>query len=108
MKHIAVFKKKARKKGEDHFEAACGEEVPLGTMSQFDGEKVTYEGPINEFVEAALESDCDSCRTKVGVGRVNDSTWEGKKLGVKEHSKWEPQPMADAAQILEHVFNRRV
>jgi hypothetical protein len=34
------------------------------------------------LVIAAMESDCDACRTAVGVGGVNDKLWNGKTLGV--------------------------
>jgi hypothetical protein len=46
------------------------------------------------LVTAAMQSDCDDCRTAVNVGRVGDVRWDGRgKLGVQpEVAPYEPQP----------------
>lgn len=57
------------------------------------------EAPPNDtddFVDAAMQSDCDDCRThpSINVGRVNDVRWDGRgKLGVQPPvPAYNPQP----------------
>ena len=47
----------------------------------------------DELVDAALESDCDDCRTRAKVALKGDKTWDGRAIGVKQHPVYEPQPV---------------
>jgi hypothetical protein len=67
------------------------------------------EGPINEYVEAALASDCDECRVAIGIAQVGAGVWnnEKKKVGVHPEPTWDAQPMTNADEILAYVAARR-
>lgn len=47
----------------------------------------------DSLVTAALASDCDECRVKLGVARVNDKTWDGKSIGVRSEPVFVAEPM---------------
>jgi len=49
--------------------------------------------PGDKLVIAALSSNCDACRAKVGIAGVNEKTWDGKQIGVSKEVVWEPETM---------------
>lgn len=56
--------------------------------------------PFDVLVEAAMQSDCNNCRTAAGVGQTGDKTWEGKRLSATEPPAWTPEPMENADEII--------
>lgn len=56
--------------------------------------------PGDDFVTAALASDCDACRTAAGVARVNDKQWNGTVIGVRPEPFWTPMPMLRAEEMI--------
>jgi len=63
--------------------------------------------PDDGFVRAAMSSNCDACRRSVGVGAVNERTWEGKVLGVSPEPSYEAQPAPDAGDFIADAIRRR-
>lgn len=55
--------------------------------------------PIAPTVAAGMASDCDDCRTVLGVALVRDKKWSGETYGVRPEAAFEPEPMADADEI---------
>lgn len=88
MKHIRVTDKVGKKKV--FTRAACN--VQPNTEDQ--------------LVEAALASDCNDCRTIVGVASVNEKTWNGEVIGVRPDPVYDPKPYADL-EPLESIRKRR-
>ncbi len=54
---------------------------------------------IDLLVTAALASDCDECRVKIGVALVGDKNWDGKVIGQRSEPVYEPEPMKNADEI---------
>ncbi len=68
---------------------------------------LTQLGPEDSLTTTALASDCDACRTKLGIANTNDKTWSGAKIGVHPVPEWEAQPMADADALIESAMKNR-
>lgn len=62
-------------------------------------------GADDKLVDAAMQSDCDDCRTNpsINVGRVGDVRWDGRgKLGVQpELEPYEPKPIEILRKVIE-------
>lgn len=48
--------------------------------------------PGDELVEAALASDCNECRSAIGILVQHDKDCSGKEVGVKPEPKYEEKP----------------
>lgn len=46
----------------------------------------------DELVEAAVASDCDACRSALGILKTRDVGYNGKPVGVRPEPKYEQQP----------------
>lgn len=86
---------------------ACGSTL-TGDWSRGDEHGNVTTGKIPELTATALASSCDACRATAGVARVEDIPTGSKKiLGVQPVPSWEPEPYANADEILEYVARRR-
>ncbi len=54
---------------------------------------------VDLLVTAALASDCDACRVKIGVALVGDKGWNGQTIGVHPEPEYTPEPMKNADEI---------
>lgn len=68
--------------------------------------KVVKVSEGDSFVIAAFESNCDDCRTAVGVAGVNEKMWDGRRIGVNPSLNHVPKPDSDL-EPLESIRKRR-
>ncbi len=59
--------------------------------------------PGDEYVKAAMDSDCDDCRVRVGIARTTDRGCAPKE----PMTPYEPEPHADAETALADAVRRR-
>ena len=63
-------------------------------------------GADDKLVTAALQSDCDDCRTALGVGRIGEKLWSGAVIGVSPELAYDPDPYPNI-EPLEDILKRR-
>lgn len=63
--------------------------------------------PGDITVAAAMQSDCNACRTAAGVAPMNEKSWDGKTFGVKPELSYVPTPHPRADQIMKEALLRR-
>lgn len=88
-------------KAQDSDCAACRQPLlrHIAKHSTSSVETVCGAPAIAPSVHAAMASDCDDCRTAVGVALVRDKAWSGESYGVRPEAVFESEPMAEADEI---------
>lgn len=80
--------------------AKCRAPLLIHIRSRIDGWPACGDkSMMPKMVDAAMASDCDDCRTAVGVALVRDKSWNGEVYGVRPEPDWVQQPMTNADEI---------
>lgn len=60
----------------------------------------------DSLTDVAFESDCDKCRSLIGICKQNDTLYNGKKAGVTKKLQLDPKPYNDLEPLKEIVKRR--